>query len=47
MAEDILKHEAMVASYTGINYYKKAPASVKAAIMDNAYNKGIWDGFLL
>ncbi len=46
LAEDILKHEAMVASYVGANNYKKAPASVKAAIMDNAYNKGIWDGFL-
>lgn len=46
LTEDILKHEAMVAAYTGINNYKKAPASVKAAIMDNAYNKGIWDGFL-
>lgn len=46
LAEDILKHEAMVASYVGASNYRNAPASVKAAIMDNAYNKGIWDGFL-
>lgn len=46
LAEDLLKHEAMVISYLGKENYQKAPPSVKAAILDVAYNKGIWDGFL-
>ena len=46
LAEDLIKHEAMVIAYLGKENYEKAPASVKAAILDVAYNKGIWDGFL-
>ena len=46
LAEDLIKHEAMVVSYLGKENYEKAPASVRAAIVDVAYNKGIWDGFL-
>lgn len=46
LAEDLIKHEAMVVSYLGKENYEKTPASVKAAIVDVAYNKGIWDGFL-
>ena len=46
LAEDLIKHEAMVIAYLGEKNYDKAPVSVKAAIVDVAYNKGIWDGFL-
>lgn len=46
LADDLLKHEAMVMAYLGKENYEKAPASVKSAIVDVAYNKGIWDGFL-
>ena len=46
LAEDLLKHEAMVMAYLGKENFEKAPASVRAAIVDVAYNKGIWDGFL-
>ena len=46
MAEDIIKHEAMIIAYLGKENYEKTPASVRAAIVDVAYNKGIWDGFL-
>lgn len=45
LAEDLIKHEAMVISFLGKENYEKAPASVRAAIVDVAYNKGIWDGF--
>ena len=46
LAEDLIKHEAMVIAYLGKDNYEKLPASVKATIVDVAYNKGIWDGFL-
>ncbi len=46
LAEDLLKHEAMVMAYLGKENYEKAPPSVRSAIVDVAYNKGIWDGFL-
>ena len=46
LAEDLIKHEAMVMAYLGKANYEKTPASVRAAILDVAYNKGIWDGFL-
>ena len=46
LAEDLIKHEAMVIAYLGKENYEKAPHSVRAAIVDVAYNKGIWDGFL-
>jgi len=46
LAEDLIKHEAMVVAYLGKENYEKAPESVRAAIVDVAYNKGIWDGFL-
>ena len=45
LAEDLIKHEAMVIAFLGKENYEKAPASVRAAIVDVAYNKGIWDGF--
>ena len=45
LAEDLIKHEAMVIAYLGKENYEKAPASVRSAIVDIAYNKGIWDGF--
>lgn len=45
LANDILKHEAMCIAYLGEKNWQKTPASVKGAILDNAYNKGIWDGF--
>ena len=46
LAEDIIKHEAMVMAYLGKENFEKTPASVRSAIVDVAYNKGIWDGFL-
>ena len=46
LAEDLIKHEAMVISYLGKKNYEAAPPSVRAAIVDVAYNKGIWDGFM-
>lgn len=46
LADDLIKHEAMVIAYLGKENYEKAPASVRSAIVDIAYNKGIWDGFL-
>ena len=46
LAEDLIKHEAMLVAYLGRENYDKAPVSVKSAILDVAYNKGIWDGFL-
>jgi len=46
LAEDLIKHEAMTVSYLGRENYENAPDSVRAAIVDVAYNKGIWDGFL-
>ena len=46
LAEDLIKHEAMVIAYLGKENYEKAPASVRATIVDVAYNKGVWDGFL-
>lgn len=45
LAEDILKHEAMTVAYMGKKNWQKTPASVKSAILDITYNKGIWDGF--
>ena len=46
LAEDILKHQAMTMAYLGEQNYRKAPKSVQNAILDIAYNKGIWDGYL-
>ena len=46
LAEDLIKHEAMVIAYLGKENYDKTPDSVKSTIVDIAYNKGIWDGFL-
>jgi GH24 family phage-related lysozyme (muramidase) len=46
LAEDLLKHKAMTMAYVGKNNYLKAPRSVQDAILDIAYNKGIWDGYL-
>ena len=46
LAEDLIKHEAMAIAYLGKENYEKAPDSVRSAILDVAYNKGIWDGFL-
>ena len=46
LAEDILKHDAMVMAYLGKENYEKLPPSVRSTIVDIAYNKGIWDGFL-
>ena len=45
LAEDILKHEAMTIAYMGKKNWQKTPDSVKSAILDITYNKGIWDGF--
>lgn len=45
LAEDLIKHEAMAVAYLGKENYEKAPVSVRSAILDIAYNKGIWDGF--
>ncbi len=45
LAEDILKHEAMTVAYMGKKNWEKTPSSVKSAILDITYNKGIWDGF--
>lgn len=46
LAEDLLKHKAMTMAYLGKENYCKAPKSVQNAILDVAYNKGIWDGYL-
>jgi len=46
LAEDLIKHEAMVIAYMGKENYEKLPISVRSAVLDIAYNKGIWDGFL-
>lgn len=46
LAEDLIKHEAMVIAYMGKENYEKLPVSVRSTILDIAYNKGIWDGFL-
>ena len=46
LAEDLLKHEAMTLAYLGEENYCKAPRSVQNTILDVAYNKGIWDGYL-
>ncbi|MBQ7764171.1 LysM peptidoglycan-binding domain-containing protein [bacterium] len=46
LAEDLLKHKAMTMAYLGKENYLKAPRSVQDAILDVAYNKGIWDGYL-
>lgn len=46
LAEDLLKHKAMTMAYLGEQNYRKAPTSVQNAILDVAYNKGIWDGYM-
>ena len=46
LAEDLLKHKAMTMAYLGKENYTNAPKSVQDAILDVAYNKGIWDGYL-
>ena len=46
LAEDILKHKAMTMAYVGKENYMKAPKSVQEAVLDIAYNKGIWDGYM-
>lgn len=45
LANDILKHQSMCIAHLGKSNYEKAPLSVQAAVLDTAYNKGIWDGF--
>lgn len=46
LAEDILKHEAMSVAYFGKENWEKTPKSIRIAILDNTYNKGIWNGYL-
>ena len=44
LCNDILKHHAMAVAYFG-EAYTKAPESVRSALFDVVYNKGIWNGY--